>query len=100
MQKQISILKQEKPLLKVVKPSFLFIGCFLFISRLRQLLSQEEEEYFNLLEQNEETPQQRQEAMKQKAKILKDKREAERLKLVQEKLDQQFRLVKMIQKYS
>lgn len=61
------------------------------ISRLRQLLSQEEEEYFNLLEQNEETPLQRQEAMKQRAKILKDKREAERLKLVQEKLDQQFR---------
>lgn len=61
------------------------------ISRLRQLLSQEEEEYFNLLEQNEETPHQRQEAMKQRAKILKDKREAERLKLVQEKLDQQFR---------
>lgn len=60
--------------------------------QLRQLLSQEEEEYFNLLEQNEETPLQRQEAMKQRAKILKDKREAERLKLVQEKLDQQFRL--------
>lgn len=59
--------------------------------QLRQLLSREEEEYIMMIEQKEETPKQRQDAMKQKAQFLKDKRETERLKFVQEKLDQQFR---------
>ena len=45
------------------------------------------------MEESEETVIERQAKMRERAKFLKDKRESERLSVVQEKYDQQFRLV-------
>ncbi|XP_059155375.1 cilia- and flagella-associated protein 53-like [Physella acuta] len=59
--------------------------------RLRTLLASEEECYLKEIEDKQETVLERQAKMRERAKFLKDKRESERLALVQEKYDQQFR---------
>ena len=61
------------------------------ICRLRDLLAAEENEYLKEIASNEETMLERQAKMREKAKILRDKREAERLALVEKKLDQRWR---------
>ena len=59
--------------------------------RLRLLLAEEEEEYISEMEAKQETIEERQKKMVERAKMLKQKREAERLLIVEDKLDQQFR---------
>ncbi|KAK3098560.1 hypothetical protein FSP39_020643 [Pinctada imbricata] len=59
--------------------------------RLREMLQAEEAAYLYEMESIEETTLERQAKMRDRARYLKDKREDERLKFVQEKYDQQFR---------
>lgn len=59
--------------------------------RLRNMLRKEEQEYTLAMVEAEETVLERQAKMRERAKQLKDKREDERLKFVQDKYDQQFR---------
>merc|ERR1719422_874712 len=59
--------------------------------RLRSLLESEEKQYLVEMDAKEETVLERQAKMREKAKALKEKRERERLNLVQEKLEQQWR---------
>ncbi|CAI9727089.1 Hypothetical predicted protein [Octopus vulgaris] len=60
--------------------------------RLKKLLSDEENALLNEIESVPFTIEQQKESMRQRAKQLREKREEERQKLVQEKLDQKFRL--------
>lgn len=55
------------------------------------MLAKEEADYLVAMEAQEETLLERQAKMRERAKLLKDRREAERLSIVQEKYDQQFR---------
>lgn len=57
------------------------------------MLSTEEQNYVQEMEAKEETTLERQAKMRERAKFLKAKREQERLKLVEEKLDQRWRFV-------
>jgi len=59
--------------------------------KLRELLAQEEACLIKEMEDKEETVLERQAKMRERAKFLKDKRESERLVVVQDKYDQQFR---------
>jgi len=59
--------------------------------RLRDLLVEEEQEYLAEMSDKEETVLERQAKMRTRAKVLKEKREHERLQVVQEKLEQQWR---------
>ena len=59
--------------------------------RLRELLVAEEDVFLKEMEAKQETMEERQQKMSVRAKELKEKREAERLKVVQAKLDQQWR---------
>ncbi|ESO89587.1 hypothetical protein LOTGIDRAFT_204314 [Lottia gigantea] len=59
--------------------------------RLRDMLESEEKEYLQEMEDKQETTIERQAKMRSRAKFLKEQRESERLKLVQNKYDQQFR---------
>jgi len=58
---------------------------------LREKLLGEEEEFIREMEAMEETIEDRQHKMVQRAKFLKDKREVERLAYVEDKLDEKFR---------
>ena len=58
---------------------------------MRDLLASEEDQYLLEMEQTQETTIERQAKMRERAKDLKKKREAERLQIVQEKLEQQWR---------
>ena len=60
--------------------------------RLRGMLSAEEDQYLTEMAAAEETTLERQAKMREKAKALKERREAERRAFVEEKLEQQFRL--------
>jgi len=60
---------------------------------LRDLLASEEKEYLEEITSKEETVLERQAKMREKAKMLRDKREAERLALVEKKLDQRWRYI-------
>nr|XP_033790458.1 cilia- and flagella-associated protein 53 [Geotrypetes seraphini] len=60
--------------------------------RLRELLEAEEKEHIKEMESMKETTLERQAKMRDRAKYLREKRELERLNLVDEKLDQRFRL--------
>lgn len=55
------------------------------------MLTGEEKEYLEEIASKEETVLERQAKMREKAKTLRDKREAERLALVEKKLDQHWR---------
>jgi len=59
--------------------------------RLRDLLSSEEANYVQEMADKEETVLERQAKMRERARQLKEKREKERMDLVHEKLEQQFR---------
>ena len=66
----------------------LYVLC---LQRLRELLSREDEAYIAEMEAKQETIEERQNKMVERAKMLKEKREAERLQIVEAKLDQQWR---------
>uniref|UniRef100_H2ZXC1 Cilia and flagella associated protein 53 n=1 Tax=Latimeria chalumnae TaxID=7897 RepID=H2ZXC1_LATCH len=59
--------------------------------RLQDLLGAEEREYLKEMDSMKETTLERQAKMRERAKFLRENREQERLKVVAEKLDQQFR---------
>lgn len=61
------------------------------LSRLRELLEAEEQQYLQEIEAKKETSLQRQEKMKQYIKALRERREKERQQLVSDKLEQLFR---------
>lgn len=64
---------------------------FWFCSRLRELLELEERSLLAEMEALEETAEERQGKMRERAKFLREKREKERQQLVAEKREQQFR---------
>ena len=59
--------------------------------RLRNLLSQEEANYMMEMASKDEAVLERQAKMRERAKHLKEKREAERLAVVHQKLEQQWK---------
>ena len=61
--------------------------------RLRALLQAEEAEHERQMASKQETLLERQAKMRERAKSLREKREAERLALVEKKLDQRWRWV-------
>jgi RecB family exonuclease len=58
---------------------------------LKELLSNEEQQYLEDMAASEETTIERQAKIRERAKALKEKREMERQAIVQQKLEQQFR---------
>lgn len=68
-----------------------FFVCLSFCFRLRELLASEENKYFTEIQLKEETIEERKDRMKEKIKLLKEKKEKDRQDFVAEKLDQQFR---------
>ncbi|XP_037020935.2 cilia- and flagella-associated protein 53 isoform X1 [Artibeus jamaicensis] len=60
-------------------------------NKLRELLASEENKYFAEIRLKEETIEERKDRMREKIKLLKEKKEKERQDFVAEKLDQQFR---------
>ncbi|XP_036085937.1 cilia- and flagella-associated protein 53 isoform X3 [Rousettus aegyptiacus] len=60
-------------------------------NKLRELLASEENEYFTEMQLKEETVEEKKDRMKDKTRLLKEKKEKERQDFVAEKLDQQFR---------
>ncbi|KFO34393.1 cilia- and flagella-associated protein 53 [Fukomys damarensis] len=60
-------------------------------NKLRELLASEENEYFIEMQQKEETNEEKKDRMREKTRLLKEKKEKERQDFVAEKLDQQFR---------
>lgn len=59
--------------------------------RLRELLASEENEYFTEMQLKEETIEEKKDRMRDKIRLLREKKEKERQEFVAEKLDQQFR---------
>ena len=59
--------------------------------RLRELLASEENEYFIEMQLKEETIEEKKDRMRDKVRLLREKKEKERQDFVAEKLDQQFR---------
>lgn len=59
--------------------------------RLRELLEAEEQQLLQEVEEKKETTVERQAKMREKAKVLRERRESERQQLVSDKLDQLFR---------
>ena len=70
---------------------FMHVFCAFFICRLREMLREEEESYVAEVAQQVETPIERQAKMRERARQLREKREVERLEIVQSKLDQRWR---------
>ena len=64
--------------------------------RLRDLLLSEEQQYMTEMVSKKETTLERQARMRERAKSLRDKRETERLSLVESKLDQRWRYINHI----
>ncbi|XP_004422584.1 PREDICTED: cilia- and flagella-associated protein 53 [Ceratotherium simum simum] len=60
-------------------------------NKLRELLASEENEYFTEMQLKEETIEEKKDRMRDKTRLLKEKKEKERQDFVAEKLDQQFR---------
>ncbi|XP_006837621.1 PREDICTED: coiled-coil domain-containing protein 11 [Chrysochloris asiatica] len=60
-------------------------------NKLRELLALEENEYFTEMQLKEETIEVKKDRMREKARLLKEKKEKEKQIFVAEKLDQQFR---------
>ncbi|XP_004623783.1 cilia- and flagella-associated protein 53 [Octodon degus] len=60
-------------------------------NKLRELLAAEENEYFIEMQRKEETVEEKKDKMREKTKLLKEKKERERQNFVAAKLDQQFR---------
>lgn len=68
--------------------------------RLRDLLQREEKQYITELASKKETVLERQARMRERAKQLRDKREAERVALVENKLEQRWRYTTTCMKIS
>ena len=64
---------------------------FVIFFRLRELLASEESGYFTEMQLKEETIEEKKDRMRDKTRLLKEKKEKDRKDLVAEKLDQQFR---------
>ena len=77
-----------------LSPPFSFLSPSL-LPRLRDQLQQEEAQYMSELTSLQETPLERQAKMRERAKMLKDRREQERLALVEDKLEQRWRYTVM-----
>ncbi|XP_047620968.1 cilia- and flagella-associated protein 53 [Phacochoerus africanus] len=60
-------------------------------NKLRELLASEENEYFTEMQLKEETIEEKKDRMKDKTRLLREKKEKERQDFVAEKIDQQFR---------
>ncbi|XP_034373685.1 cilia- and flagella-associated protein 53 [Arvicanthis niloticus] len=60
-------------------------------NKLRDLLASEENEYFSEMQSKGETIEEKKEKMRERIKLLREKKEKERQEFVAEKLDQQFR---------
>ncbi|KAB0379087.1 hypothetical protein FD755_010665, partial [Muntiacus reevesi] len=60
-------------------------------NKLRELLASEETEYFTEMQLKEETIEEKKDRMRDKIRLLREKKEKERQDFVAEKLDQQFR---------
>ncbi|XP_055273330.1 methyl-CpG-binding domain protein 1 isoform X8 [Moschus berezovskii] len=60
-------------------------------NKLRELLASEENEYFTEMQLKEETIEEKKDRMRDKIRLLREKKEKERQDFVAEKLDQQFR---------
>ncbi|XP_028335941.1 cilia- and flagella-associated protein 53 isoform X2 [Physeter macrocephalus] len=60
-------------------------------NKLRELLASEENEYFIEMQLQEETIEEKKDRMREKIRLLREKKEKERQDFVAEKLDQQFR---------
>jgi len=63
------------------------------VCRLRELLENDRAEYASASVTTQETALERQSRLRERARHLREKREAERLAFVEEKYEQQFRLV-------
>lgn len=63
----------------------------ILIARLRELLKSEEEQYLQEISSKQETVLERQAKMRERARMLRERRESERLALVEKKLDQRWR---------
>lgn len=59
--------------------------------RLRGLLQSEEEQYLQEIASKQETVLERQAKMRERARVLRERRESERMALVEKKLDQRWR---------
>ena len=77
------------PLFFSLSPLFLPLSSFL--PRLRDQLQHEEAQYMSELTSLQETPLERQAKMRERAKMLRDRREQERLVIVEDKLEQRWR---------
>lgn len=62
-------------------------------NKLRELLASEENEYFTEMQLKEETIEEKIDRMREKTRLLKEKKEKERQDFVAEKLEQQFRWI-------
>ncbi|EDL82891.1 similar to hypothetical protein FLJ32743 (predicted), isoform CRA_b [Rattus norvegicus] len=60
-------------------------------NKLRELLASEENEYFSEMQSKGETIEEKKDKMRERTKLLREKKEKERQDFVAEKLDQQFR---------
>ena len=63
----------------------------LLLFRLRELLKSEEEQYLQEMSSKQETVLERQAKMRERARMLRERRESERMALVEKKLDQRWR---------
>lgn len=70
---------------------FLLKTAFMQSQRLSELLKSEDEMYIEELSNMKETPLERQARMRERARVLKEAREKERLAFVEEKLEQKWR---------
>ena len=58
---------------------------------MRELLKSEEEQYLQEISSKQETVLERQAKMRERARMLRERRESERMALVEKKLDQRWR---------
>lgn len=73
--------------------SFFITSLFFLNLRLHALLETEERELMREMEERRETVLERQAKMRERAKSLRERRESDRQRVVEEKLEQLFRLV-------
>lgn len=64
---------------------------FIFFSRLHDLIISEDEKYMAEMLSMQDTPLEKLAKMKERSRYLREKRERERLAVVEEKLDQRWR---------
>jgi hypothetical protein len=63
---------------------------------LRGLLKSEEEQYLQEMSSKQETVLERQAKMRERARMLRERRESERMALVEKKLDQRWRYIHVV----